>query len=393
MLKGFVDHWCPTKPEFASWWNAPFAVVREDLLRLMDQVDFDNLTFYTKWYTNGIYTRLPFLSNYPDASNVKTQNDWGRSIIELLHANGRSTGLMLQLLCFEPSSWGKNAVISKDPDCLFDISFVAPANERIVLADFTEELYQQRVVEIIREHIAEFPDVEYLFLEFEGLIINRKLSRLICEKFGQADPVTFSSKTLEHCYNVMFDLDHTWSNEFVQINRQYMGSLFKRIDAMLKQQGFTGKIGVVFYAWGYESMYIPEILPDQKWWLLPWDYPGRIEDNSKIYTGGNRYVIPWDAQSKRTFEVSQRRINAIKENLLEWKQQGFKQCYIGNGTISSGSSDITEELFNLCEKEQLDGYLAMGTPHCDRGLRWPGFSGEDVKTASELYRKLYRKIL
>lgn len=391
MLKGFVDHWCPTKPEFASWWNAPFEVVREDLLRLMDQVDFDNFTFYTKWYTNGMYTRLPYLRNYPEASNAKTQNDWGRSIIELLRAGGKSTGLMLQLLCFEPSTWGTDAVISTEPDCLFDISFVAPAAEKAVLADFTEELYQRRVVEIVREHVTEFPDVEYLFLEFEGLIINRKLSRIICEKFGKADPVTFSGKAMEHCYDVMFDLDHSWSNEFAQINRQYMGSLFTRIDAMLKQQGYKGKVGVVFYAWGYESMYMPEILPSQQWWLLPWDYPAKVNDDSKLYTGGSRYVVPWDAQSKRTEEVSQRRINAIKENMLAWKRRGFKQCYIGNGTIASGTTGITVDLFNLCEQERLEGYLAMGTPLCERGLRWPDFTGEDAETASELYRKLYRK--
>jgi hypothetical protein len=391
MIKGFVDHWCPTKPEYASWWNAPFEVVREDLLRLMDRVDFDNFTFYTKWYTNGIYTRLPYLRNYPEASNAKTQNDWGRSIVELLRANGKSAGFMLQLLCFEPAAWGGDMAISMEPDCLFDISLVAPAAEKLAFADFTQELYQQRVVDIIKEHIAEFPGVEYLFLEFEGLIVNRKLSRYVCEKFGKSDPVTFSGKALEHCHDVMFDLDHSWSNEFAQICGQYMGSLFSRIDAMLKRQGYKGKVGVVFYAWGYESLYMPEILPDPQWWLLPWDYPDKANDDSRLYTGGNRFVIPWDGQAKQAGEVCRRRIHAIKENLLAWKRRGLKQCYIGNGTIKSGTAGITEELFRLCEKERLDGYLAMGTPLCERGLRWPDFTGEDALAAAELYKKLYRK--
>lgn len=391
MLKGLVDHWCPTKPEFASWWNAPFGAVREDLLRLMDQVDFDNMTFYTKWYTNGIYTRLPFLRNYPETSNAKTRNDWGRSIVELLRANGKSTGFMIQLLCFEPSAWGRDAVLGMEPDCLFDISFVAPTAEKLAFADFTEELYQQRVVEIIREHVTEFPDAEYLFLEFEGLIVNRKLSRRICEKFGKADPVSFSCKALEHCHDVMFDLDHSWSVEFAQICGRHMGSLFARIDAMLESEGYKGKVGVVFYAWGYESMYMPEILPNARWWLLPWDYPAHVSDETRLYTGGSRFTVPWDGQSKRTAEVSRRRVDAIRDNLLEWKRRGFRQCYVGNGTIAGGTVDITEELFRLCEGEGLDGYLAMGTPLCGRGLRWPGFGEADARAAAELYRKLYRK--
>jgi hypothetical protein len=298
---------------------------------------------------------------------------------------------MLQLLCFEPSAWGSGATISMEPDCLGDISFVAPVEEKYLLADFAQELYQQRVLEIIQEQVTEFPRVDYLFLEFEGLIINRKLSRSICERYGKAEPVSFSNKVMDHCHHVLFDLDHSWSMEFLQICGQHLGSLFRRIDEMLKKQGYAGKVGVVFYAWGYESEYMPDILPDPEWWLLPWDYPARVKDDTKLYVGGNRFAVPWDANSNQTDKFSQQRIAALKENLMAWKRKGLRQCYIGNGTIAGDSTQITEELYRLCEEEQLDGYLSMGTPFCPRGLRWPGFTPDDASAAAELYSRLYHR--
>lgn len=158
---------------------------------------------------------------------------------------------------------------------------------------------------------------------------------------------------------------------------------------MLKKQGYAGKVGVVFYAWGYESEYMPDILPDPEWWLLPWDYPARVKDDTKLYVGGNRFAVPWDADSNQTEKFSQQRIAALKENLMAWKRRGLRQCYIGNGTIAGDSTQITEELYRLCEEEQLDGYLSMGTPFCHRGLRWPGFTPDDASAAADLYSRLY----
>mgnify|MGYP001489531092 CR=1 FL=1 len=393
MIKGFIDHWCPTLAQNATWWKAPYETVREDLMYIVDNIMFDNFTFYTKWYTNGIYSRLGFLQNHLEASNVKTHNDWGRSIIELLHDNGKSVGFMLQLLSFEQKPWGSEAVVSMEADCMFDISFVAPVSEPCVFADFTEELYQQRVLDIIKEHLTEFPEVDYLFLEFEGYIVNRKLSRYLCEKLGMADPVTYSAETLEHCYEVMFDIDHSWSNSFQEISKNYIGSLFQRIEGLLRQLEFHGTVGVVFYGYGYETRYIPNLLPNSDWWLLPWDYPDRETTDYKLYTGGKRFVIPWEDNTKTVNDVCNKRVYSLKRNMIEWARQGRKVCYIGNGTIKSGTSDITEDLFKLSEQLGYEGYLCMGNPLCPGGLRWTDISDSDVQEAARLYKKLYGGVL
>lgn len=391
MLKGFIDNWNPLKPEYGSWGNATFKEAREDILRHMEQVSFNNFTFYSKWYNNGFYTKLPFLRNCPGNSNVETQNEWGRRIIDLLHVNGKSAGLMLQLLGFEHGPWGNEAIVSADPDCLMDFSFIAPMTDKCILSDITNPLFKQRVLAILEEHISEFPNIDYLFLEFEGYIINRKLSRYVCEKFNKADPVTFSLEALEHCYNVRLDLDHSWSNEFADICKQHFGELFRQIEILLKEKNYKGKIGIVFYGWGYETMFMPQILPSTDWWLLPWDYPDRDVPNFKLYTGGDRFVIPWESHEHGKCNISRNRVDALKKNLIKWTHDGHNVCFIGNGSVKPGTTDITEELFHLCEHENMAGFLAMGTPLCDRGLRWVDFNLEDTKAATELYRRLYKK--
>lgn len=390
MLKGFVDNWNPLKPAYGSWGSATLEQAKEDLRRHMEQMRFDVFTFYSKWYNNGFYSRLPFLRNCPGNANVETQNDWGRQIIDWLHENGKSAGLMLQLLSFERGPWGEEAVISTEPDCLFDFSFAAPMTDPCVFADIAHPLYQRRVLELLEEHVTEFPSVDYLFLEFEGYIMNRKLSRYVCQKYAHADPVTFQLEAMEHCYNVRLDLDHSWSDAFAEICRKHMGELFRRIEEMLRKMGYRGTVGIVFYGWGYETMYMPQILPNRDWWLLPWDYPDHDMRDFKLYTGGDRFVIPWESHVNGECDVSRRRVDALKKNLIRWARDGYNVCFIGDGSVKPQATATTEELFRLCEQEDIAGFLAMGTPLCDRGLRWDGFRPEDAQAAAELYRRLYR---
>ena len=138
-------------------------------------------------------------------------------------------------------------------------------------------------------------------------------------------------------------------------------------------------------------MYLPEIMPNPDWWLLPWDYPDRDMRNFKLYTGGDRFVIPWESYEHGQSDVSRTRVDALKKNLVKWAREGHKVCYIGNGSVKPGTTDITEELFGLCKQENITGYLAMGTPLCGRGLSWPDFTPEDRREAAELYRRLYKK--
>jgi hypothetical protein len=117
---------------------------------------------YTKWYTNGIKSDLAYLYNNQESSNTKTNNAWGKEIIDYLHKNNISVGAMLQLLTYEKQHWNEGKIGE------WDLRHVAKTDSTCYIADFTDEDYIIRMQDIIKEQLTIFPDIDYLFLEFEG---------------------------------------------------------------------------------------------------------------------------------------------------------------------------------------------------------------------------------
>jgi hypothetical protein len=75
-----MDHWVPTKDDISKFWKQDYGTAVRLLDELKRDINFNNFTFYTKWYTNGVKSKLPYLYNHPEASNVKTDNDWLRTL-------------------------------------------------------------------------------------------------------------------------------------------------------------------------------------------------------------------------------------------------------------------------------------------------------------------------
>jgi hypothetical protein len=80
------------------------------------------------------------------------------------------------------------------------------------------------------------------------------------------------------------------------------------------------------------------------------------------------------------------RLEASKQHLLNWKKDGYKVCYLGDATIGRGYLPPILELWEL-SRQQLDGYLCMGTPNVDLGLRWKGVTDEMMLAIRQLYRE------
>lgn len=113
MLKGFMDHWVPTRDRISKFWKQDYETAANMIDELKNEIDFDHFTFYTKWYTNGVKSKLPYLYNHPDASNVITDNEWGRRIVNHLHGKGISVGAMLQFLTYDQHVWQRDLSIDE----------------------------------------------------------------------------------------------------------------------------------------------------------------------------------------------------------------------------------------------------------------------------------------
>jgi hypothetical protein len=373
MLRGFIDHWAPSQNNISKFWKSDFETVSQKIAGMKRDIDFNNFTFYTKWFTNGIKSGLPFLRNHSDSSNVKTDNQWGRNLISFLHNQGISIGNMLQLLFFEKDNWGKNNILRTTDEC----KKYAETEQSEIIADFTQHEYINRVKEIIAEQIAELPGFDYIFLEFEGIRPEdfAKIYAKWAVKNGRPDisHLSYSNDSQQHCKRISQELNIMWSTEGQEMFRQYFASNLKEIHNHLKSINYHGSVGVVHHLYGYESLLYPDILPDRDWWLLPWHY--------------------WVFEKPG---ISDEEINAkkdlSKELLQKWKKDGHRVCYIGDVTLGRYGLEHIDEFYKYCEDIHLDGYLGMGNPDPDIGLRWN--DGEQVDTsyimaARNLYKKLY----
>lgn len=369
MLKGFMDHWVPTRESLTKFWKTDIGQVKADLDGLKKDINFNNFTFYTKWYTNGIYTKLPFLSNHPEAQNVRTKNLWGNQIIDYLHEKGISAGAMLQMLTYEDTLWDKDLSLGE-----WDLRGVAKMDTKCCIADLTKSASVDRMKKLISEQVTEFPKLDYLFFEFEGL----RFEMLEKVYAGWASrnhkpslkDVRYDDITKSYCRSIGFDLTFLWSEEGREMLKEYFGGIFAGIDRMLREIGYRGQVGIVYHMYNYEAFIYPEVLPDKKWWLLPWHY--------------------WTFESPDTAPeiIGQKKLHS-KEMLREWKNRSYRVCYIGDVALGNNGLDSAREFYDYSVEIGLDGYLGMGNPECSRGLRWIGVGDDTVLKARQLYQAMY----
>src|SRR5688572_16134182 len=102
-----MDQITPSAENISTVYKASAAEIEAVITGLLTEMDFNHYTFYTKWYTNGIKSSLPFLANHPGNLNVRSDNHAFRQVIDNLHARGLSVGAMFQIYTYESDRWGK----------------------------------------------------------------------------------------------------------------------------------------------------------------------------------------------------------------------------------------------------------------------------------------------
>ncbi|MBP1990677.1 hypothetical protein [Paenibacillus eucommiae] len=384
MLKGLMDHWVPTRDPISKFWKQDFETCAQIIDDLKRDMDFNNFTFYTKWYTNGVYSRLPYLYNHPEASNMKTQNEWGRKMIKHLHDKEITVGAMIQFLTYEQHMWEPDLTID-----VWDVSGFAETDLPVSIADFTSPLFRTRIKELIKEQLSEFPGIDYLFLEFEG--VKSEALQVIYDKWvrerdrvsgevgsgsgsGSEDrQLHYAAHKAEHCRRIGQKQSLIWSDEISEMLSYYYDLNLRAVHEVLEEVGYQGDVGIVYHAYGYEAFIYPEILPDPSWWLVPWNY-WVFEDYSM------------ETEQKKAIS---------KELMTKWKKDGHKVCYIGDVTMGRNGFDPAAKIrdirdfYDFSVELELDGYLGMGNPVPDIGLRWEAVTDEHMLQARELYKELY----
>ncbi|MBB6730868.1 hypothetical protein [Cohnella zeiphila] len=369
MLKGFMDHWVPTKAQISTFWKQDLPTVLKQLDDLKRDVDYNHFTFYTKWYSNGLKSNLPYLYNHSDASNVRTDNQWGRDIIDHLHRQGSSVGAMLQLVTYEQPYWEDSLSMGEWDNPVAEIALP------FKVADFTHPDYTTRVAEVLKEHLNVFPDLDYLFLEFEGVNsgdVNRVYGAWAAANGKpMMEHVSYDKQTTDYCRKLDIPLDVTWSVEGREMLKHYYGRNLEVVDAVLRTMNYEGTVGIVYHLYQYEAFIYPELLEDRKhWWLLPWHY--------------------WTFHPGSESVLAERKLTG-KQHLKEWKEAGYQVCYIGDVTMGAVNKDreTLVDYFNECEAIGLAGYLGMGNPDPQLGLRWLNVTDQDCTDARQLYARLY----
>ena len=66
-FKGFIDLITPSAEDISTVYKASAREIDAVVGGLLEEMDFNHFTFYTKWYTNGWKSELPFLVNHPHA--------------------------------------------------------------------------------------------------------------------------------------------------------------------------------------------------------------------------------------------------------------------------------------------------------------------------------------
>ena len=370
MLTGLMDHWVPSHDAISRFWKTPFRTLKPHLEKLCDEVAINNFTFYTKWYSNGVRSSLPFLHNCPDAMNVITANDWGRELIEFFHSRGMTVGAMLQNYMFDAGTFPPEAVlgpwkgIQACTGYATDDDIINPAWDG----------YPGVLSQMLEEQLRLFPGLDAVFLEFEGLgaaPAGNPLWQLAHAGGGAQAKIPAETRAFWETtgYPVTAPPDPwLWTPAVQDILRRTLRSHLTAADRALTRAGFAGVRGVVYHAMGYEVPYVLDCLPDRNWWPLPWHYWG------------------WDYSLADPEPMIRRQLDYCKGAFRDLVRSGYKLCYIGNATLPSKRFDCITEMVRLSEEIGAAGYLGMGDPIPTYGLRWHGATEESVAAARRLYR-------
>ena len=369
MLRGFMDHWVPTRKYLNAIWDADIENVIKMIDNLSSEIDFNNFTFYSKWYTNGIKSTLPFLRNDDNCSNVKTDNKWGRYIIDYLHQKGMSVGLMLQMCTFEQEVWDSAPIIGHWGDEIFEF---AKIETPIVIADISSEKYISRITDLIKEQLHAFPNVDYLFFEFEGIaaeMIKTLYKKYIDMNHIPMEEPKYSIEVIEHLKALSQPIDIRYSDIALNMFSYYMKRIIERINETLKELKYTGKVGVVYYPLSYEKFFMADIVLDNNWILLPWAYLGGLSEKIN----------------------KQNAIEILFNHIKCRKSKSQEIIYIGDATISPWDLESIGITMDFCEREEILGYLGMGNPTVELGMRWKNVVDKQIRDVRDLFKKRWNK--
>jgi hypothetical protein len=376
MFVGLMDHWVPSHEAISRFWKTPFRTLKPLVEEVCDEMAINNYTFYTKWYSNGLKSSLPFLSNHPEAQNVLTDNDWGRQWIDFLHRRGMTVGAMLQCYTFESgllpreSLLGSWAGTRKATGLNADDDVVNP----------TWPKYPSLFEQMLEEELRLFPGLDQYFLEFEGLAgppighalwqLGHPPSKGTTEKAGQTT-AEFPPSVLEHWKALGTSAPRDpwlWTAPVQNTLKKSLREHLAIAERVFQRKGFKGVRGVVYHAFGYEVPYILDCLPNRDWWLMPWNYWG------------------WDWCEKDPDAVVRRQIEFCKQSFRQAVQDGYKLCYIGNATLPTIRPETIGEMVRFCREIQAD-YLGMGDFIPTYGLRWHKATEDSVAALRRLFRE------
>jgi hypothetical protein len=361
VLRGFMDQVTPSRDHISTFYKADFASVRSVIDGLLEEMDFNNYCFYTKWYTNGIKSGLPFLTNHPDSLNVRTDNKALRQIFDYLHMRGLSVSAMLQIYTFERDTWGDAPIWGE-----WDLRHILSTDQTEAVADPTSDVYKERLAAMIQEQLTLFPDIDYLMIEGEGLTRTSILqTALQGHESLQPENLTFASEVSRYCERLSLPLEPAWAQKIMDFMASFRRSSLQIVEDVADSVGFKGRMGVVYHIYGPESWIVESMLPSKRWILIPWHYYG------------------WDAGFPPA--VFRERVDAGKRHLSKMHSKGYEVFYLGDATIT-GTIEPIEEMWKHVVETGLAGYFAMGTPNVDLGLRWGRVTDEQVARVRELYR-------
>jgi hypothetical protein len=367
---GLMDHWVPSHDAVSRFWRTPFQELMPLVRDICDEIGINNFTFYTKWYTNGIKSSLPFLVNHPCAQNVLTDNDWGRQWIDFFHNRGMTVGAMLQCYTFEGGTLPREAILGSWKGT----RAATGMSGDVEVVDPTWRGYPDLLAQMLEEELRLFPRLDLVFLEFEGLTgpaTNHALSRLAYPE-KDIPPIT-SPRVRSQLDSLggtasMRDL-WIWSDPAQNALRDLLRGHLSVAERAFLRMGFNGHRGLVYHAFGYEAPYVRECLPNRSWWLLPWHYWG------------------WDLGKTVSHAIVRRQMDFCKRNFRDAVQAGYTLVYIGNATLPTKRPETIREMARWCEENNCHGHLGMGSFVPTFGLRWYNASEASVLVLRRLYRE------
>jgi hypothetical protein len=183
-----MDHWVPSADTVSRFWKTPFETVEPLMTRLCDEIAINHFTFYTKWYTNGFRSALPFLPNHPESQNVRSDNEWGRRWIEFFHRRGMTVGAMVQSYAYLPGCFPAERTLGTWKDT-HRCTGLTPDQDNVII-DPTWQGFTAHFEAMLEEQIRLFPGLDAVFLEFEGLTAAEPIDGMKCRRHNKGDVAT-----------------------------------------------------------------------------------------------------------------------------------------------------------------------------------------------------------